>query len=111
MSAGRPPVPVRDPAVQPERTALSWRRTALAFVIVVLLAWRAAGTVGWTPPAAGTALLISLAWVVFLVVKRRRGRQLRSVRPVPLTQATVLLTGGVLLTAVLGGLGLVLQRP
>lgn len=110
MSPARSPVPARDPAVQPERTAMSWRRTALAFVIVVLLAWRDATMVNGPAAVYGTALLISTAWLVFLLAKRRRTRRLRARRPVPLDHPTVLLTGGVVLTAVAGGLGLVLMH-
>ncbi|WP_207344145.1 DUF202 domain-containing protein [Arthrobacter sp. E3] len=39
--AGTPP-PARDPGLQPERTALSWRRTIMSAVIADLLIWR-----GW----------------------------------------------------------------
>jgi uncharacterized membrane protein YidH (DUF202 family) len=101
-------VPARDPAVQPERTSLAWRRTSLAFVVVALLAWRDASMIHEPGIVYAAAALISLAWLLFLLVKRRRTRALRSRRPAPLDQPTVLLTGTVLLAAVLGGLALVL---
>ena len=36
------PAPVRDPGLQPERTALSWRRTIMSAVVASILIWR-----GW----------------------------------------------------------------
>ena len=39
---GAEAAPVRDPGLQPERTALSWRRTIMSAVIADLLIWR-----GW----------------------------------------------------------------
>lgn len=39
---GAAAIPARDPGLQPERTALSWRRTIMSAVIASLLIWR-----GW----------------------------------------------------------------
>ncbi|WP_154605694.1 MULTISPECIES: DUF202 domain-containing protein [Arthrobacter] len=36
------PAIVRDPGLQPERTALSWRRTIMSAIIAAILIWR-----GW----------------------------------------------------------------
>ncbi|MGN5731948.1 MULTISPECIES: DUF202 domain-containing protein [Arthrobacter] len=40
--------PVRDPGLQPERTALSWRRTIMSAVVADLLIWR-----GWLQTLTG----------------------------------------------------------
>ncbi|MGK5738756.1 DUF202 domain-containing protein [Micromonospora sp. URMC 103] len=65
---GRPP---RDPGLQPERTRLAWRRTALASTVVTVLVVRLA-------PADGRfgAVLAGLAivtWGAVLAVCWRRG--------------------------------------
>lgn len=41
--------PVRDPGLQPERTALAWRRTVMSAIIASVLIWR-----GWIQALAGT---------------------------------------------------------
>ncbi|MEU5158142.1 DUF202 domain-containing protein [Streptomyces sp. NPDC020875] len=84
---------VRDPGLQPERTRLAWRRTALAFTVVAVLAARqvamgsaeagpdVVAVVGW---GAG-----ALVWLAFLVVAHRRARALRaSSRPAVLPGRT-----------------------
>ena len=43
--------PVRDPGLQPERTALSWRRTIMSAVVSDLLIWRA-----WFQALAGDSV-------------------------------------------------------
>ena len=42
---------VRDPGLQPERTALSWRRTIMSAVVADLLIWRA-----WFQALAGDSV-------------------------------------------------------
>jgi uncharacterized membrane protein YidH (DUF202 family) len=60
-----------DPGLQPERTALAWRRTALSVAVGSLAAGRLLepllGDVGWVPAAAGVACGFGL-----LLAARRR---------------------------------------
>lgn len=44
----RPLAPARDPGLQPERTALSWRRTIMSAVVANILIWR-----GWFQALGG----------------------------------------------------------
>jgi hypothetical protein len=69
--------PLFDPGLQPERTALAWRRTALALAVGALLALRI------LPPVLGTWSLpagfagIALAGIMW-VAAGRRARQTRT---------------------------------
>ncbi|TDB77329.1 DUF202 domain-containing protein [Micromonospora sp. KC723] len=60
----------RDPGLQPERTRLAWRRTALALTVVTVLALRLALTGGVA--GALLAALMVLLWVGALVALRGR---------------------------------------
>ncbi|MEU1886420.1 DUF202 domain-containing protein [Micromonospora sp. WMMD987] len=81
-----------DPGLQPERTRLAWRRTALAFTVVAVLAVRLA----LTGDAAGALLAGAtvLLWSVTLVATwgratghRRAGIDARAVPLVALAAA------------------------
>ncbi|MGM1060424.1 DUF202 domain-containing protein [Saccharothrix sp. Mg75] len=92
--------PQRDPGLQPERTALAWRRTALALVAGSLVAVRLVDPpVG--PWAGGAGLVATgLLWAA----AERRGRALcgRGTRP-----GAGLLLATALLTAAVAALGVV----
>jgi len=107
------PERVFDPGLQPERTALAWRRTALALtggsVVIMRILPGVVGAVGFVLGFAG----LTLALVVLVGSHRRYRRQhraltstdqavLRSGWPVAALTAATLLLGVVCLLFVLG---------
>ncbi|NBM16225.1 DUF202 domain-containing protein [Streptomyces sp. GC420] len=82
--------PVRDPALQPERTRLAWRRTTLTVTVVAVLAVRQAAHQGLTPPRVLGVALGALLWLAFLLVAHRRIEGLDSPRPGALTPRAAL---------------------
>ncbi|MFP8886586.1 DUF202 domain-containing protein [Streptomyces mangrovi] len=79
---------VRDPAAQPERTRMAWRRTTLAFAAVVALLARGTLHDGGPPQAYAPAALGALVWLGFLALAHRRIRALDVPRPGPLGTRT-----------------------
>lgn len=80
MTAG-----ARDEGLQPERTNLAWRRTALSCTVVAVFAARATlrgTTTALTVLACACCLLL---WIGFLAVAHRRMTALASARPEGLT--------------------------
>ncbi|GAB2693703.1 DUF202 domain-containing protein [Thalassiella azotivora] len=78
---------VWDPGAQPERTYQAWTRTALALVVVSLLATRLSGQAGWA------AVVVSVSGSLAAVVltrdqKRRLHRNRVAVRPGPVLALT-----------------------
>ncbi|PJJ62151.1 uncharacterized membrane protein YidH (DUF202 family) [Compostimonas suwonensis] len=105
MDAATPPA--RDHGVQPERTALSWNRTALALVVNALLAIRSGwvgGFAGFT--VVGAVLLLAAVAAVVYGTHRRRELDREPTRPVP--PAAVLAAAGVTLLACAAGVASVL---
>lgn len=72
--AGRPGDHPFDPGLQPERTALAWRRTALALVVGSLLGLRALPTALGTPGLALAFIGVALALGVLVTAHRRYRR-------------------------------------
>ncbi|MEW2461291.1 MULTISPECIES: DUF202 domain-containing protein [Microbacterium] len=99
-----------DPGLQPERTELAWRRTALAIAIGSLLSLRVFPLV--LPPAAGAwgvvpgILGVATACVLWVAARRRQART----TAVLTERATGPLPGGglpLLLTVFASGFGVV----
>lgn len=78
--AGPANIPLaRDSGLQAERTALSWRRTALAAVVVSALFLRQAAIDGWGVAALGPQVAVAVLTVLALGAYKR-GRSLRTTR-------------------------------
>lgn len=83
-----PVQPARDPARQPERTAMSWVRTLLVVTLVGLLVGRSAVVLAPPAPAAVPVGAAAVAgWVVALVAGRRRAADLTAPVPPPVGSA------------------------
>lgn len=95
----------REPARQPERTRLAWRRTLLAATAVGLLTIRFAGREGQDPPRLLAAAVAVAAWLAVLVVSYRRIAAMATARPVPVGRAVPLTA---LIVAGYAGLGIAL---
>lgn len=77
----------RDPGVQPERTALAWRRTAFAVLVNGALLLRAAAN-AHAASLWMAALLVVTAGLAIFGVARRREDELRSAPPHASPRAT-----------------------
>ena len=71
-----------DPGLQPERTALSWRRTALASLVVAALMLRQAAYMG-SEAAALAPLVGVVVLLVLALASYRRGHSLSQGRVDP----------------------------
>ncbi|WP_460796633.1 DUF202 domain-containing protein [Microbacterium sp. GXF0217] len=106
-----------DPGLQPERTQLAWRRTALSIAVVSLIAARALpvifGSGLWVIPGIAGVAASGLFWVASARRARALDRALSAGRPdrMPDARLTVLLVGfataaGVMALVVLVGAGM-----
>ena len=99
-----------DPGLQPERTALAWRRTALSVAVGSLAAGRLLepllGGVGWVLAAAGITLGIGMA----LAARRRAAvinRALAATGDLREGPGAGLLAGAAVVAVLVGVVGLV----
>jgi hypothetical protein len=98
-----------DRGLQPERTRLAWRRTALtATVVSVLTARLAAGTRLTTLGALGIAA-VAVLWLAVLGICHRRVDALATSEPTAARPSPALLAAAVGGYAVLGVLLLILR--
>ncbi|WP_347975778.1 DUF202 domain-containing protein [Microbacterium sp. ProA8] len=89
-----------DPGLQPERTELAWRRTALAIGVGSLLALRVLPSIATAPAAQQLLLAPGIAGVAFAVLlwagararHRAVNRALLDDRPADLPDARLLMT-------------------
>lgn len=105
MSSSPEPLPLFDAGLQPERTALAWRRTALALAGGALVAVRVVpaltGPWAYLPTGAGLVLAIAILALAHqryrlvhrALVSHREPDQRPDGRLVALTAATTLLIG------------------
>jgi hypothetical protein len=93
----------RDPGLQPERTRLAWRRTALHLGIVAVLTVRMSFPLGRSAALPSAAAI--LAWAIGVAVVYRRGGRMAEPRPGAAGGALVIVAA---LTAAYAALGVVL---
>ena len=100
-------IPVADAGLQPERTAMSWTRTALAMMVcsMTLLRWS-----GPYPDIVFTAIVLLAVLAIVLIVANRRmyraqAKELSQEHATPNAVGVALMT---LTLTVLGGIGFAL---
>ncbi|WP_181789188.1 DUF202 domain-containing protein [Streptomyces phytophilus] len=83
----------RDPAAQPERTRFAWRRTTLAFAVVVVLEIRRVVVEGGSVGGYAGLSLALCTWLVFLAAGQRRIDQLAAAAPAAMAPGLALGAG------------------
>ncbi|WBB60242.1 DUF202 domain-containing protein [Streptomyces sp. WMMC500] len=83
----------RDPAAQPERTRFAWRRTTLAFAVVVVLEIRRLVAEGGSAGGYAGLSLALCTWLAFLATGQRRIAQLAATAPAAMAPGRVLVAG------------------
>ncbi|WP_027757027.1 DUF202 domain-containing protein [Streptomyces synnematoformans] len=83
----------RDPAAQPERTRFAWRRTTLAFAVVVVLEMRRLLLDGGSARGYAGLSLALCTWLVFLAAGQRRITRLAGTAPAAMGQGLALGAG------------------
>ncbi|AOX04832.1 hypothetical protein BJP05_00525 [Corynebacterium sp. NML98-0116] len=98
-------IPVPDPGLQPERTALSWTRTALAMLVcsMVLLRWSHAYPV---PVFGAIGLLLTLATVLISRYRRLYRTEAHNLAQERSQPNTISVFATAVALVALGGLGL-----
>lgn len=87
--------PARDSGLQPERTRLAWRRTALTATVVALLLGRLALATGGASASGAVGLAATaFVWLGVLAVAQGRIRAMRYPRPHPAPLVLPLTVGG-----------------
>jgi hypothetical protein len=94
--------PPRNPARQPERTALSWLRTMLLATVVALLAGRFTALQPPAPARLVATAAVFLSWVVILLVGWRRSSAMTEPVPASMRWTAPLVTFVLLGYAALG---------
>jgi uncharacterized membrane protein YidH (DUF202 family) len=95
--------------LQPERTRLAWRRTALTATAVSILAARLAVGTRLTARGALGVAAVALLWLAVVAVCQRRINGLTALRPTTAGRSPSVLAAAVLGYALLGVLLLVLR--
>lgn len=97
----------RDPGLQPERTSLAWRRTALAVVFNAILLLRA-GLQEQGPHLLALGVILCIGAAAMMNASARRDVELRATARAP-TATRMLLVSSLVVLASIGAASVILQ--